>query len=1489
MAGRKKRWMKYFTIWIVAGLMMILASVSVLGDEQKYDGLSVSVSIENQKYTIEDEVTATITVINTNKKDLTGIEVDSFIPRGMKLKNGESNVIIGKLKPQESKTIGLVLVWDDYSIPDVPGLGEYDSSRYEEERVDPDPVNPVEDDSNVSEQEPPSESEGDTDSEIVDQEQQDTSDQKTEQDENGGGDELPGQEPEPTVKPTPTQKPGSSIIYTDHSKDDKEKEEKKPSVVQRIGQWVNTGDTTSLLKWIAIFVVVVVILIILIILFFRGGGSGRSSKRRRKNTRRNNSRRKSARRTLSVLLAVSLGLGANASVQHVWAAPVNSRLEPSEEETDMEPLDSVTDTEEGRESSDSQEQEADEEEQTAQNWDDYDVAGDFYAYEAFYVEGKMMLLTVKVQYGDVSKGDFSIDTAAFVLDETDDTYYAFDAVDGIGGNMVNASHAEAAEWLEVNDKGDKIGEGAVEPGDSWFINEIGFVAGVNQFAMTVWFDTKVRVTRSVLINNVNPDNVEGLNLDMNDDDDDGLLNYIEDYYRTDPMNADTDGDGLTDFEEINLFGTDPLIADMDSNGVKDGDEDFDADFSTNLQELINGTDPLNADTDCDELLDGEEESIGTNPLNYDTDGDGAADGWEYVNGFDPLVYDSTFEVQAYAQDPDQTVSVVTELEGEAADTLSVTPSEDPRFNNSIPGYMGLAYDLSANADVTSATLTISFNESYLAEEDMDPVIYYFNEETQGLEQLETVVNGNVATAELSHFSTYLLLNRTKFDEVWEREIKVGNTTVDSNGTITKSSLDVAFAIDYSASMDDNDPNYVRRELTKAFIDKLKPNVDHASVTKFAAYATTLIPLSDDKAMLCNAVDQIVNTSSDSCGNDEAGTNGVDGIRKALDTLDTSTADFKYIIFLTDGDDTITDSNWTYDELIAEARAKNVVIFTIGLGEANEEQLRSIAGKTGGKYYYGSAGYLEEEDEQGEGVQDLTDIFGEIEDETINWEEDSNHDGISDYYTRLMVTGELRSGTGAHLFQGYTFEEIQASVDLDGDGLMNGDELKITRGEDGHVYMKILSFPERLDSDRDGFDDYEEREVYGTDALKANSILWKPDVDYVTDSENFISDKYKDFWDNKYIGWAEKGGVMIGNALYNSEFVMKKLYQSALIDYFAQMENAESDMFKDVVDFTDSILGTVGSAVSYYTDVHETVPDVLINLRNYAESLERGMRNSSGNGFASRDDFYRYVDDLFEQYSKATEEIEVLEKELKVYKYMKVADTIGNVASAFVLVYQVYDTYRADTEEFNKYVESLETMQNRVYILDEIAREATDQDLRDAAAELRDIMYSDLSDGVKTFFEHPDFGHTIYVSGGKLAHFVMGFIPGVKWVEAGIAITDFVFKISDVSKECAKLYGISTAADITSNSFQQYMNTHAGLLADYYWRDYRQPATSLEKISDLAMMRYSAEKQMQKADYANSFLLEWLFRDHIYNVDDCEANKIIMNRYVGYYNFQRSRF
>ncbi len=110
-----------------------------------------------------------------------------------------------------------------------------------------------------------------------------------------------------------------------------------------------------------------------------------------------------------------------------------------------------------------------------------------------------------------------------------------------------------------------------------------------------------------------------------DADNDGLTDAEEALAGTDPHNADTDGDGLSDGVEVHSGRTDPLDDDSDDDGLLDGNEDANHDGITQDTE----TDPTLADTDGDGLTDGLElgltqpQGTGTDPARFVADADPA--------------------------------------------------------------------------------------------------------------------------------------------------------------------------------------------------------------------------------------------------------------------------------------------------------------------------------------------------------------------------------------------------------------------------------------------------------------------------------------------------------------------------------------------------------------------------------------------------------------------------------------------------------------------------------------------------------------------------------------------------------------------------------------------------------------------------------------------------------------------------------------------------
>jgi outer membrane protein OmpA-like peptidoglycan-associated protein len=181
-----------------------------------------------------------------------------------------------------------------------------------------------------------------------------------------------------------------------------------------------------------------------------------------------------------------------------------------------------------------------------------------------------------------------------------------------------------------------------------------------------------------------------------DPDKDGLLTRDERRGCTDPLNADTDGDGLSDGDEIRRLKTDPCVGDSDGDGLKDGEE------IRTYQ-----TDPLNADTDGDRLADGAEVvTHRTNPLRADTDGDGLTDGDEVLtHTTDPL-------------NPDTDGGTVADGVEVRRGTNPLTPADD------IPRKETLAVEI--GKPIVLEGVVFDFNSSRIRPESEQTLLFAYN-------------------------------------------------------------------------------------------------------------------------------------------------------------------------------------------------------------------------------------------------------------------------------------------------------------------------------------------------------------------------------------------------------------------------------------------------------------------------------------------------------------------------------------------------------------------------------------------------------------------------------------------------------------------------------------------------------------------------------------------------------------------------------------------
>lgn len=208
-------------------------------------------------------------------------------------------------------------------------------------------------------------------------------------------------------------------------------------------------------------------------------------------------------------------------------------------------------------------------------------------------------------------------------------------------------------------------------------------------------------------------------------------------------------------------------------------------------------------------------------------------------------------------------------------------------------------------------------------------------------------------------------------------------TRDSWNTSTVEGTDIVMAIDISTSMLARDFKPDRLEAAKDVAAKFVAgrDGDNIGVVIFAAESFTTIPMTTDRSLIANYINEI------KMGMLQDGTAIGDGLATAINRIKEGKAKSKSIILLTDGsNNTGNVAPMTAAEI---ARQLGIKVYTIGVGtngEAlypqenmfgrieyvpmpvviDEQTLRNIAQTTGGKYFRATGNNV------------LTDIFNEID-------------------------------------------------------------------------------------------------------------------------------------------------------------------------------------------------------------------------------------------------------------------------------------------------------------------------------------------------------------------------------------------------------------------------------------------------------------------------------------------------------------------------------
>ncbi|WP_101720969.1 Mbeg1-like protein [Eggerthella timonensis] len=637
------------------------------------------------------------------------------------------------------------------------------------------------------------------------------------------------------------------------------------------------------------------------------------------------------------------------------------------------------------------------------------------------VGGKAADVSARASY-EGAPAVVSIDRSA-LLQADDADFFELPSESVLEGSLDTGGLAvESLSFTVLDDRGNEIDSGSIEAAERWSAQGMGLLKGLHTVEVSCVFANGETVTDALQLLYAGTDRMDDLSIDREDSDGDGLMNYLETYYGTDPSKVDTDGDGLSDFLEITRLGYDPLSNDTDGDGVPDGDEDADVDGLTNLEEVRLGTDPMSADTDLDGLPDGDEVRLGTDPLVPDTDGDGALDGWEIERGYDPLVMQETFAAGESRASEQASVTLEVESPGASVEQAFILPiSGTPTGLNleETPGFV-CGWNFEAPDDRTGASITFDLDATLFEDPSFDPQVYWYDEESQQLVEQASSRDGTRMAFEPEHFSIYLVVDSKDFEPFWEADTCF--EVVDGNISWTEAET---AAKDKGGHL--------------AIIDTPEKQEEIYQVVQRGRSRFYWIGLRDVGPAGSGVDSAEAVASEESVGIEPVGKTSANTVEEATSSeFATSSNRDRYFEWL-DGRP-LEYTHWSE-------------------GEPNDKP-----------WSYGPENYVGMWRNRGGGWNDFIDqgyrtdgSCGYIVE--YDWGTDSNGDGISDYHSRLIFDGAIGLANGTTPYKGIDFNQ---SPDWDGDGLLNGEEIEVvdffTPEGERRAYIRILSDPTSPEGD-----------------------------------------------------------------------------------------------------------------------------------------------------------------------------------------------------------------------------------------------------------------------------------------------------------------------------------------------------------------------------------------------------------------------------------------
>ena len=166
--------------------------------------------------------------------------------------------------------------------------------------------------------------------------------------------------------------------------------------------------------------------------------------------------------------------------------------------------------------------------------------------------------------------------------------------------------------------------------------------------------------------------------------------------------------------------------------------------------MIYGTDPLNPDTDGDGLLDGSEIKLELDPLKVDTDGNGILDSDEFV------LQDVEMENLEHLYNDDNTALPSLEIygQGDINHTISITDESDNSLLRDLIYIEGYPIDITVGNKFDYATMKFKLANSLDLEEHV--IVYFDDNGNIHLLETEIEEDTHSVSTTVNHFSTYFV-------------------------------------------------------------------------------------------------------------------------------------------------------------------------------------------------------------------------------------------------------------------------------------------------------------------------------------------------------------------------------------------------------------------------------------------------------------------------------------------------------------------------------------------------------------------------------------------------------------------------------------------------------------------------------------------------------------------------------------------------------------